>query len=83
MLLKLHNTCVSSWGALQGLFITKGPYGLNLAKEPYVWVFINVDGSDLVAQYCVGFDVFQSHLCQPGKEIPCIISLLDHLEDPS
>jgi len=64
----------------RGLFFTTAPYGVKLDEDPHVCVFVNADGSQLRAEYCQGMDVIQTHICQPRKEIPCILSLLEQLE---
>lgn len=65
----------------RGLFFTTACHGVELHKTPHVVVYTSDDAATLYARYCRGHEVVQSHICQPRKEIPCILSLLQLLKE--
>lgn len=67
----------------RGLYFAAEPYGVRADEIPHVVVFTGPDGSTLYAQVCRGLQIVSSHVCQPRKEIPCILSLLRLLDDRS
>lgn len=73
----LQREAPSSTG--RALYFTTGAYWADLHLVPHVSAFIGAECGNLFAQYGHGLDVVESHICRTGKEIPCILSLLELL----
>ncbi|MEM7314452.1 MAG: hypothetical protein AAF497_14990 [Planctomycetota bacterium] len=64
----------------RGLYFTNAWYG-QLFDVPYVVAYPNINdvNTHLAVDYVHGTETISSHICQPRKEIPCLLSLLDQL----
>lgn len=64
----------------RGLYFTTAWYG-QLFDVPYVVAYPSTDAvnTHLAVDYVDAEQTISSHTCQPRKEVPCILSLLDQL----